>query len=81
MSINRRRFFALSAVASALLVACGAPATGTGQGPRLAVDRTQIDFGNVAYGRRVQASFQVTNQGSAPLVLSVPRYVRAEAGC
>jgi hypothetical protein len=91
MSINRRSFLALVVAAvPAFLAACGAtptpqPAIGPvgppGQGPRFSVDRNVIDFGNVKFDKMVSAVFKVTNIGTAPLILSVPGTVRAEAGC
>jgi hypothetical protein len=41
-------------------------------GPRLAVDRTAIDAGNVAYEQPVQATYRVKNVGDAPLTLGTP---------
>lgn len=51
------------------------------QGPRFSVDRREIDYGNVRFEQMVGAVFKVTNTGAAPLVLGVPKSVRAEEGC
>ncbi len=51
--------------------AASAP-TGTFQngGPRLALDRTSQDFGNVPVDKEFTATFRLTNTGDAPLVIT-----------
>lgn len=50
-------------------------------GPRLAVDRDLIDFGNVRFEKFVTARFRVRNVGDQPLRLAVDRLVEAIEGC
>lgn len=49
-------------------------------GPRLAVDRTFIDHGSVAYGHEVRATYRLKNVGDQPLTLQQPSVEVAE-GC
>lgn len=79
MSVNRRTFLALAG-STLVVAACGSPQT-QATAPRFFVQPTEIDFGNVSYGRPVRASFRVTNVGGAPLILSVPSTARLEEGC
>ena len=50
-------------------------------GPRLAVDRDLIDFGNVRFEKFVTANFRLRNVGDQPLHLAVDRTVEAIEGC
>jgi hypothetical protein len=50
-------------------------------GPRLAVDRDFIDFGNVRFEKLVTARFRLRNVGDQPLRLAVDRRVEAIEGC
>lgn len=50
-------------------------------GPRLAVDKDLIDFGNVRFEKFVTASFRLRNVGDQPLRLTVDRQVEAIEGC
>jgi hypothetical protein len=50
-------------------------------GPRLAVDKDLIDFGNVRFDKFVTASFRLRNVGDQPLRLAVNRQVEAIEGC
>ena len=50
-------------------------------GPRLAVDRDFIDFGNVRFEKFVTAGFRLRNVGDQPLRLAVDRRVEAIEGC
>ncbi len=50
-------------------------------GPRLQVDRDQIDFGDVHLGNTVRASFKVTNAGDGTLTLNVPKVATVVEGC
>lgn len=50
-------------------------------GPRLAVDRDLVDFGNVRFEKFVTASFRLRNVGDQPLRLAVDRRVEAIEGC
>ncbi len=49
-------------------------------GPRLAVDRTLVDEGPVAYGQKVAASYRLKNVGDKPLTLQAPT-VEIVEGC
>jgi len=49
-------------------------------GPRLAVDRTLIDQGSVAYNHEVRATYRLKNVGDQPLTLQQPTVEIAE-GC
>lgn len=49
-------------------------------GPRLAVDRTFIDHGSVAYGHEVRTTYRLKNVGDQPLTLQQPSVEVAE-GC
>lgn len=61
-----------------------APATWSAEaftgGPRLAVDKTSVDEGSVAYGHEVQASFRLRNVGDAPVTLGAAE-VKTLEGC
>ncbi len=57
----------------------GAPAAVTS--PKLAVDRDEIDFGQVPFNKRVKATFKVSNEGGKPLqIVGEPR-VEVVKGC
>ena len=49
--------------------------------PKLVVDRTVIDFGDVSYGRYVTAEFTLTNAGDAVLTINEAPLVKAVKGC
>lgn len=49
-------------------------------GPRLAVDRTVVDEGNVAYEHTVTATYRLKNVGDQPLNLQKPT-VQTLEGC
>lgn len=49
-------------------------------GPRLAVDQREFDYGSVAYGENVAASYELRNVGDAPVVIGQPRVLTLE-GC
>lgn len=49
-------------------------------GPRLAVDRTTVDEGSVAYGHEVHANFRLRNVGDEPVVLGTAE-VKTLEGC
>lgn len=49
-------------------------------GPRLAVDRTLVDQGSVAYNHEVRATYRLKNVGDQPLTLQQPSVIVAE-GC
>ncbi|HWU36898.1 MAG TPA: hypothetical protein VN203_04565 [Candidatus Acidoferrum sp.] len=51
------------------------------RGPRLAVDRDLVDFGNVPFKKLVTARFHLRNVGDQPLVLAVDPRVEAIEGC
>jgi hypothetical protein len=50
-------------------------------GPRLAVDREEIDFGTVRFGKMVQARFRLKNVGDQPLQIATAPRVEAVEGC
>lgn len=50
-------------------------------GPRMAVDKDLIDFGNVRFDKFVTARFRLRNVGDQPLRLAVDRRVEALEGC
>ncbi len=50
-------------------------------GPRLAVDKEVIDFGNRHFNRFVEASFLLRNVGDQPLKLAAASPVEAIEGC
>ena len=49
--------------------------------PRLAVDREQIDFGDVPVDHIMTASFELTNTGNSTLRFTEEPYVQLKAGC
>ncbi len=58
-----------------------APSGGTG-GPKLVVDQERIDFGRVAFDKRVRAIFTITNAGDQPLQLATTDIpVKLVEGC
>ncbi len=50
-------------------------------GPRLAVDREEIDFGPVQFEKQVQARFRVRNVGDQPLQIAANPSVEVVEGC
>jgi len=65
--------------ASALWWSAGSPdAAGR---PRLVVDRTDVDLGDVRFGTPVRVVFRLSNAGDAPLRLKEVPQVVAKAGC
>ncbi len=50
-------------------------------GPRLAVDREEIDFGPVRFEKQVQARFRVRNVGDQPLQIAANPPVEVVEGC
>ncbi len=57
----------------------GGPAVVTS--PQLAVDRDEIDFGQVPFNKQVRATFKLSNAGGKPLqVVGQPR-VEVVKGC
>jgi hypothetical protein len=53
----------------------------TGGTPRMIVDRTVIDFGDVPYDRFVDAIFTVTNAGDGVMTIGNRPAVSATKGC
>ena len=49
--------------------------------PRLTLDKTQIDFGQVKLGKTVQATFRVSNVGDQPLKIMEQPLVEVQRGC
>jgi hypothetical protein len=60
-------------------VAEWSPATHSG-GPRLAVDRTQFDYGNVAYNEPVEATYRLKNVGDEAVIIDPPS-IKTLEGC
>ena len=56
------------------------PAQVTGK-PQVALDKTQIDFGQVKLGKTVQATFRVSNVGDQPLKIVEEPLVEVQRGC
>lgn len=54
---------------------------GASGAPALQVDREQIDLGNIQVDQMVEASFNVTNAGDAPLRFLEPPYIEVREGC
>ncbi len=50
-------------------------------GPRLAVDREEIDFGPVRFEKQMQARFRVRNVGDQPLQIADTPPVEVVEGC
>ncbi|MCC7355662.1 MAG: DUF1573 domain-containing protein [Anaerolineae bacterium] len=58
----------------------GTPAQAA-EGPRLAVDKEEMDFGRVQVNKMVKATFRLTNAGNQPLqVLGEPQ-IEVKQGC
>ncbi|MEJ5199569.1 MAG: hypothetical protein WHX53_11655 [Anaerolineae bacterium] len=93
---QQRRLLPIFAIVAALLLIAvgvmlarrtGAPA-GAAAGtpavvnaPRLAVDRTLIDFGKVPLDVPVRATFRLSNVGDRPLQILKQPVVEVKAGC
>ncbi len=76
---------ALMALAALTLAACAGDKEALAQvtfagGPRLQVDRTAWDLGNVPAGKAVDVVFNLTNVGDSPLVIE-NAYARVVEGC
>lgn len=56
------------------------PAQVTGK-PRVALDKTQIDFGQVKLDKTVQATFRISNVGDQPLKILDKPLVEVQRGC
>lgn len=72
------------ALLGAGMVAYGsfAPANVSGaNGPRLQVDREQVDLGDQHFGATVRATFKVTNTGDGSLSLNVAKIATVVQGC
>jgi hypothetical protein len=52
-----------------------------GGAPKLVVDRTVIDFGDVSYGRFVTAEFMLSNAGAGALRITDGPVVKVLQGC
>ncbi len=50
-------------------------------GPRLQVDRDQVDLGHRAFNETVRATFAIKNVGDGTLKLTVPPVATVLAGC
>ncbi|MGB8647245.1 MAG: hypothetical protein WCF84_18550 [Anaerolineae bacterium] len=65
----------------ALLFTGGGNSSGSHTGPRLSVDREQIDFGRVPLDKPVHAEFKITNSGDRSLTLDASAPVQVVKGC
>lgn len=50
-------------------------------GPRLSVDRNEIDFGRVPLDKSVRAVFTITNEGDSTMTLDASSPVQVLEGC
>ena len=87
---RRRRLVVAGILSGAVLVGVGiwfvypsplgaaAPYQG---GPRLAVDREEIDFGPVRFDKMVHARFRLKNVGDQPLQIATGPRVEVVEGC
>ena len=57
------------------------PNTSGANGPRLQVDREQVDLGDQHFGTTVRATFKVTNTGDGTLNLNVAKIATVVQGC
>jgi hypothetical protein len=79
----------LLAIAILALLGAGIIAYGTfaqpnvsgANGPRLQVDREQVDLGDQHFGTTVRATFKVTNTGDGMLNLNVAKIATVVQGC
>ena len=83
--MQRYRWLPFALVGVLVLVGTGlivyaAQSTG-GVGPRLQVDREQVDLGDQHFNTVVRASFKITNAGDRPLSVSAPKTATAVEGC
>ncbi len=85
----RRPPWRLVAVGAVLLVGVGAAAfwwlseaqNASAGKPRLMVDRTEVDLGDLPFNAPAKVVFTLTNAGGSPLDLSDNPPVRAVKGC
>lgn len=72
----------LAAVVATAGSLAGSPAAlSAGGTPKLVVDRTVIDLGDVSYGRFVTAQFTLRNAGDAVLTITETPIVKVLKGC
>jgi hypothetical protein len=79
----------LLAIAILALLGAGIIAYGTfvqpivsgANGPRLQVDREQVELGDQHFGTTVRATFKVTNTGDGTLNLNVAKIATVVQGC
>jgi hypothetical protein len=71
---------ALALFYKSLAPAKGNAATSSGH-PRLTVNHEKIDLGDVKLGQTVEAAFELTNAGDAPLTITDTPYIEVVAGC
>jgi hypothetical protein len=57
------------------------PSVSGTNGPRLQLDREQVDFGDQHFGTTVRATFKVTNAGDGTLNLNLPKTATVVQGC
>lgn len=73
-------------VAAALALALNGTGVSSGSGagtgdPRLAVDRQEVNLGDVPLGEPVSVSFTLTNTGDGPLTFTRQPFVQVVEGC
>ena len=72
----------LGLAALALFIKFNAPSAESVNGqPALKVNQEEVDLGDVKLGDYVEASFELTNTGDAPLKFSEEPYIEVVAGC
>ncbi len=93
-STRRRSFILYVGLGALLLIAAGltlawwsgsqreaeAPIPPLG-GPRLTVDKEEVDFGHVQVNKTVRASFRLTNAGDQPLRILGEPQIEVRQGC
>jgi len=85
----RRRPWRLVVLGALLLIAAGAASfwwlseaqNASAGRPRLVVDRTEVDLGDLPFNAPAKVVFTLTNAGGSPLDLSENPPVRAVKGC
>lgn len=69
-------------VAAALALALGGGGGGSASGtPKLAVDKDEVNLGDVKLGQTVTVDFTLTNTGDGPLTFSKAPYIEVKEGC
>lgn len=72
----------LGLAALALFLKFNSPTTKSVNGqPALKINQEEVDLGDVKLGDYVEATFELTNTGDAPLKFSEEPYIEVVAGC